>query len=469
MLRFKSQKKKGATGEVGNNYITFVIHCGQSAMASKGVKDSLVNKFGIRSHGSVAKSEMELERVRKENAHLKKKLDELKCHVKSPDSERPKLLEVVASLQAQLTQQKQAVEQKDELLQSMSKEMESLKSMNQQATVGGLSVVQDQLRDALEKNRHWLVYDQQREAYVQSVVARSLELEKQLANVKLQQEKNETSLDGSDKEAQLQVDYKQLILEVQSQKDQVSRTQDELIQQKAQTSQTQAELQSQREQVIRLQGELMVQKKVYEDKCGELSSFSDKYMEKCSELEKVKFHLQKVQQDDRNIRFVERWDSEQEVRMKEDLERINMLLEVERKKSTGLLQQVKMLQESLLSQVDQQRQMASLEQQVLLSTKDFESEKANRQCIHEELHKVLKELRKARDDISHLDHAKKEKICFSKPSSHNKHQHVIDDMRSCSRVTDLLDESFLECPNCQSTYPASRYRELLAHIELCVS
>ncbi|KAM8877039.1 centrosomal protein of 55 kDa isoform 2-T2 [Synchiropus picturatus] len=464
MLRFKSQKKKGATGEVAENYITCVIHCGQSAMASKGVKDSLVNKFGFRSQGSVAKSEMELERVKKENAHLKKKVDELKCQVKSPDSERRKLLEVVASLQAQLTQQKQAVEQKDELLQSMSKEMDSLKSMNQQAAVGGLSVVQDQLRDALEKNRHWLVYDQQREAYVQSVVARSLELEKQLANVKLQQGKNETSSDGSDKEAQLQVDYKQLILDVQSQKEQVSRTQHELIQQKAQTSQTQAELQTQREQVIRLQGELMVQKKVYEDKCGELSNFSDKYMEKCSELEKVKFHLQKVQQDDRNIRFVERWDSEQEVRMKEDLERINMLLEVERKKSTELLQQVKMLQESLLSQVEQQRQMASLEQQVLLSTKDFESEKANRQCIHEELHKVLKELRKARDDISHLDHAKKEKIC-----SHNKHQHVIDDVRSCSRVTDLLDESFLECPNCQSTYPASRYRELLAHIELCVS
>ncbi|KAM9817535.1 LOW QUALITY PROTEIN: uncharacterized protein ACB057_002829 [Neosynchiropus ocellatus] len=462
--RFKSQKKKGATG----NYIALVICCG-SAMASKGVKDSLVNKFGIRSHGPLAKSEMELERVRKENAHLKKKVDELKCHVKSPDSERSKLLEVVASLQAQLVQQKQAVEQKEKMLQSMSKEMESLKSMNQQATVGGLSVVQDQLRDALEKNQHWLVYDQQREAYVQSVVARSLELEKQLAEVKLRQGKNETSLDGSNKEAQLQVDCKQLILEVQSHKDQVSRTQHELVEQKAQTSKTQAELQSQREQVIRLQGELMVQKKMYEDKCGELSHFSGKYKEKCSELEEVELHLQKLRLDDRNIRFLERRDSEQEVRLKEELEGKNILLEVERKKSTELLQQVRMLQESLLSQVEQQRQMASLEQQILLSTKDFENEKANRQCIHEELHKVLKELRKARDDISHLEYTKKEEVCFSKPSSHNKHQHVTDDVKSCSRVTTLLDESFLECPNCQSTYPASRYRELLAHIELCHS
>uniref|UniRef100_A0A3Q2PSB8 Centrosomal protein of 55 kDa-like n=1 Tax=Fundulus heteroclitus TaxID=8078 RepID=A0A3Q2PSB8_FUNHE len=31
-----------------------------------------------------------------------------------------------------------------------------------------------------------------------------------------------------------------------------------------------------------------------------------------------------------------------------------------------------------------------------------------------------------------------------------------------------LDESFLECPTCQAEYPASQYRELLTHLEMCL-
>lgn len=52
------------------------------------------------------------------------------------------------------------------------------------------------LHQALEKNQQWLVYDQQREAYVQSVVARSVELEQQLAQAKQQQTKAEESSEG---------------------------------------------------------------------------------------------------------------------------------------------------------------------------------------------------------------------------------------------------------------------------------
>lgn len=51
-------------------------------------------------------------------------------------------------------------------------------------------------RQALEKNQQWLVYDQQREAYVQSVLARSVELEQQLAQAKQQQSKQEAGSDG---------------------------------------------------------------------------------------------------------------------------------------------------------------------------------------------------------------------------------------------------------------------------------
>lgn len=96
--------------------------------------------------------------------------------------------------------------------------------------------------------------------------------------------------------------------------------------------------------------------------------------------------------------------------------------------------QVNLLQRSLLKQSEEQRRAAALEQQVildsdsfqngdvspplrtkefvalsslqiLLSTKDFENEKLDRQNMQLQLQKVLKELRKARDQISKLESA----------------------------------------------------------------
>lgn len=51
---------------------------------------------------------------------------------------------------------------------------------------------------ALEKNKQWLEYDQQREAYMREVLARMLWLEKQLnnANQALSKQHNEDYSDG---------------------------------------------------------------------------------------------------------------------------------------------------------------------------------------------------------------------------------------------------------------------------------
>lgn len=59
-----------------------------------------------------------------------------------------------------------------------------------------------------------------------------------------------------------------------------------------QTVNAQAELQSQKEQVSRLQEEMSALQRRYEDKCSELSSFLGKYKGKSSELEDVKMQLQ---------------------------------------------------------------------------------------------------------------------------------------------------------------------------------
>ena len=57
---------------------------------------------------------------------------------------------------------------------------------------------------------------------------------------------------------------------------------------------------------------------------------------------------------------------------------------------------------------------------------------------------------------------------FSEPSLY----HTMEFERlavSPSRVGNLLDESFLECPKCRASYPTSQHRELLAHIDYCLA
>ncbi len=177
---------------------------------------------------------------------------------------------------------------------------------------------------------------------------------------------------------------------------------------------------------------------------------------------------------------------------------------------------------------------------IQLSAKDFENEKIDRQSMQHQLHKVLKELRKARDQIAKLESAvsvsvyhnhmfivksvtNNSSLCFflwlcnavhvsegftsvpsskkvstvfplqinlkcsdsyrvfqkqpnsrfSEPSSYNNLEFerlTINDHHaptSPSKATNLLDESFLECPKCRAPYPTSRHRELLAHIDYC--
>lgn len=507
-------------------------------MTSKGAKEAIVSRLGFKSSSS-AKAEAELEKVRRENAHLRKKIDELaKRHIKPPDSEKSKLLErilsletlrernnqqllikeqdletmrqqltakggeVVASLQAQLEQRRKEAEQRDILFQNLSKETENLKNqlvtvsarcqsletpvVNGQVPPADLALVQDQLRDALEKNQQWLVYDQQREAYVQSVLARTQELEQQLAQAKQQHAAKEASSDAPansaapDKDVQLKSHYDQLLSglqrDLENQKDQVSRTQQELNMQKQQTLSAQAELQSQKEQVTRLQEEMSALQRRYEDKCGELSSFLRKYKEKSKELEEAKMQLQAERLSSRHEVCEERKvSSERADRMRAELESMDVRLEEERKRSAELLQQVNMLQKSLLSQNEEQRRMVALEQQIQLSAKDFENEKIDRQSMQHQLHKVLKELRKARDQIAKLETARPPNTRFSEPSSYSslEFERLTIDVppgpTSPSKATNLLDESFLECPKCRAFYPTSRHRELLAHIDYCLA
>ncbi|TWW81260.1 centrosomal protein of 55 kDa [Takifugu flavidus] len=490
-------------------------------MTSKGAKENLATRLGFKSSNSVSKAEAELERLKQENAHLRRKIDEVtRRHVRSPSSDKSKLLErilsletlrernnqqllvkeqeletlrqqltarggeVVASLQAQLEQRKKEAEQRDLLFQNLSQETENLKnqlstvsarckSLETQATNGQappaeLVLLQDQLRDALEKNQQWLTYDQQREAYVQSVLTRLMELEQQ---AKQQQSKREDAADAaaaassSEKDALVKSHYEQLLLgaqkDLESQKDQVGKAQQELKMQREQSSNARAELESQKQQVARLQQQLSTQQRKYEDKCDE--------------LEEAKMLLQAERLSSRRELCEERKSSsEREEKMRMELEAMGVRLEEKKKRCAELLQEVNQLQRSLLKQSEEQRRTAALEQQILLSTKDFENEKLDRHNMQHQLQKVLKELRKAREQISKLESAKQTNSQFSEPSSYSVEFERLAigdpcDPSSPSKVSSILDESFLECPKCRTSYPTSRHRELLAHIDFCLA
>ncbi|XP_053485798.1 centrosomal protein of 55 kDa-like [Ictalurus furcatus] len=137
---------------------------------------------------------------------------------------------------------------------------------------------------------------------------------------------------------------------------------------------------------------------------------------------------------------------------------------------------------------EDQKRMAVLEQQIQLSARDFENEKQDRQSLQHLLHKVLKELRKARDQITRLESAeihvhqsitfKKKKLQretrFSEPSSCTRldldkttNQDRILNPTSPLKSSNTLDERFLDCPICRASYPVSQHRKLLEHIDYC--
>ncbi|KPP74755.1 centrosomal protein of 55 kDa-like [Scleropages formosus] len=464
-------------------------------MTSKPQKESIVSKMGMKL--GVSKTDMELDKLRKENAHLRKKLDELSHRQgKLTHTEKSKLLErivsletlkekntqqlsakdqelsslrqqmtaasggIVASLQSQLDQKNLEAQEREKQLQTLLEEMRSVKNKfaevsarcqdlekrsvkgnpdsqspnrDGQTVSGNPSAVQEQLRDALEKNQQWLVYDQQREAYVKAVLARTFELEQQLnqANQALQQQNKEGNSE-EEKCAQMQQYYDKLLLTARK------------------------DLEAQKEQVAQVQGELAELRKRYEDKCGEAEEVAEQL-----QAERLRSHR----------------STKEGVRRSEDLEQLKAQLDEEKRRSAELLMQVNMLQKSLLHEHEEQKRIAVLEHQIQMSARDFENEKLDRQTLQQQLHKVLKELRKARDQITRLESVSQKQQPFSsEPNPYSglgMEKLSIEDLaaahRSPARIPGLLDESFLECPRCRAQYPTSQHRELLAHIDYCLT
>ncbi|XP_030058893.1 centrosomal protein of 55 kDa isoform X2 [Microcaecilia unicolor] len=388
-------------------------------MTSKGVKSIISNQLGIKSGAS--KLDADLEKLRKENAALKKTMEEItKGKGKVTDSERNRFLEKILALETlkeknsqqlaekdkeiqrlksqpnvealccQLEEKTQEAEKREQLYRSLSKETEILKKQlfeitdkckeleNRDPTCQAsrtsspstesrdLNALGDQLKDALEKNQQWLVYDQQREVFVKGLMARIFELEQQSQNAKQthQERLKEASSGGQSEEKQKYFD-KLLMIAKQ-------------------------DLEAERKKTVQLGSELTEWKKRYEEKKKEVMDLN--------------IQLQLYQDGSRQHREEERKHLVDKVqKLKMELEISRERLEEEKKRASDFSSQVQILQKSLLKQQEEQKMIAVLEKQIKMCASDFENEKLDRQNVQHQLYKVLKELRKAREQITRLE------------------------------------------------------------------
>ncbi|NXR63598.1 CEP55 protein, partial [Rhadina sibilatrix] len=357
----------------------------------------------------------------------------------------------VSLLQNQLEEKTREAERREQLLCSLSEEINRLKcnlsaamakcsdlenkasstSQASQEAATNSTEVERQLKDALEKNQQWLLYDQQREAYVRGLLGRIFELE-QKAEIVSQQESKSNS------EGQLQE-------EKQEYYDQLLRT-------------AERDPETERRTITQLKSELNKLKKTYEETQREMMSLN-------ALLQSQQVAEIRTQENENKIK-------EKAQRLKQENETIKEQLREEKEKSEELLCQVQLLRKSLLRQEAEHTRITLLEQQIQICTTDLENGKLDHQNLKHELNHVLKELHKTKEKLTRLEPLK---LRESGHTGSQDLQAVFDkklttyDRSPPLKHSSCLNESFLECPKCKVPYPTSRHRELLAHIDFCTA
>uniref|UniRef100_A0A8B9C1B1 Centrosomal protein of 55 kDa n=1 Tax=Anser brachyrhynchus TaxID=132585 RepID=A0A8B9C1B1_9AVES len=186
--------------------------------------------------------------------------------------------------------------------------------------------VEKQLKDALEKNQQWLLYDQQREAYVRGLIGRIFELE-QRSEIVSQQQPKESNTEGHLPEEK-QKYYDQLLLTAKS------------------------DLETERRTITQLRCELHEFQKKYEETQQEIMNLNDL-------LQSQQAVEMKALENENKIK------GEKVQRLKQENESIKVQLREEKEKSEELLSQVQLLRKSLLKQQEEHTRIALLEQQKL--------------------------------------------------------------------------------------------------------
>ncbi|XP_005914043.1 centrosomal protein of 55 kDa isoform X7 [Haplochromis burtoni] len=375
--------------------------------------------------------------LRKENACLKRTLAELTHQ----QSQHNKLVERFLSLEAMRlectrefrTKHEKTASPSEQLCEKEKRPVDADSTADEQVSTSNEAVaeVQIHLRDALEKNKQWLEYDQQREAYVRAILARMLWLEKQLneANQARSQQHNEDHSDEKEKISQMQEHYERLL---QKAKD---------------------ELEVLRERVEVTHQNLMIT----QNWCKERER----------EVEELKQQLQ-AERLSRSTQEVQNCPEDEEQQQRDVREVLQGVLDDERRRSGNSELQANLFQRFMLNRhhADQEK-IADLERQIQISSQDLEDERQNCSYLKKQMVKVLKALQKGKGHVA--KQLKREKPDQSSGETNPPLSQFSRPSLTSSPHSNLMNESFLECPVCQAEYPVSHHRELMNHLEICLN
>ncbi|XP_030297052.1 centrosomal protein of 55 kDa-like isoform X2 [Sparus aurata] len=239
--------------------------------------------------------------LRRENAYLRKTLAEMSRQ----HAEHNKLVELFLSLESvrretglQLKAKEEKIALPSEPLSDEEKKPTDEDSTSDEgASSNKIRELQSHLSDALEKNKQWLEYDQQREAYVRANLARILRLEKQLneaSQSRSQRQHNEDHSNEKERMNQLQQSFEQLLQKANSHLVVIREKNDMTNQNLLMTHQRFKEMEREVEELKQqLQAEEMSRKSAAEDQHH-------------SEVEREQFMLDRHQADWEKIKELER-------------------------------------------------------------------------------------------------------------------------------------------------------------------
>ncbi|KAL3050373.1 hypothetical protein OYC64_012412 [Pagothenia borchgrevinki] len=384
--------------------------------------------------------------LRKENSYLKMTLAELSRQ----HSEHNKLLERFLSLETfrlesshQLTEKQENIALPSKQLRQKEGNLMDVVSMRRKRSLSSYCGVTDeiknkldsassewdstittaelpkQLSDALEKNKQWLAYDQQREAYVREIMARMLWLEKQLneANQSRSQRHNEEHSEENEQIlTQMQQNYERLL-------------------QKAIE-----ELDVLREQINMIQQTLIITRNQCQEREREVEELKQQLQNEITSRKSPEEPLQCSEDEDQWITA--------------ETQDLQCRLNEEKRKSARIVLQSTVMQKAFLnSHHADQETIEDLERQIKISSQDLDDEKQNCAYLKKQTGGVLKKLQTNKEQRDQPDETSCEAV--HPPSE-------------CSSYGSLLNESFLACPGCRAEYPSSQYRELMVHLESCL-
>ncbi|XP_034754840.1 centrosomal protein of 55 kDa isoform X5 [Etheostoma cragini] len=373
--------------------------------------------------------------LREENAYLKKTLVELSRQ----HSEHNRLIERFLSLETVRLESCQQLTAKDEKVALLSEQLSQkegklmdVDSTSDEWTSTNTTIeLQNHLNYALEKNKQWLEYDKQREAYVRATLARMLWLENELnkANQARLQQHNEDHSDVRERISQVQEHYESLL----------QKAKDEL-------------------EVLREQLDMAHQNlKVTQNWCKEKECEVEELKQ---QLQTENISIKSAPEDPNRSEDEEQW-------LTAETEDLQCRLDEEKRRSANFEMQLTFFQKCLKNcHREDQEKIADLERQINIYSQDLEDEMENCSYLKKQMVRVLKKLQKSKDpgtksskrnpqDGNSCEAAHTPSLCSR-------------DSLTRSPPSNLLNESFLECPSCRTEFPASHYRELLIHLDDCI-